>query len=51
MGTYKVENDNTIISQIEEWLILRNRVNNVQYDRHAKIFYDLDIKAVDQKKP
>ena len=47
--TNKVEKDNTIISQIEQWLILSNVVNYVQYDRHLKNYYDLDIKAVNLK--
>ena len=45
----KLEKDGTIISQLEQWLILSNIVNYVQYDRHPKNFYDLDIKAVDLK--
>ena len=38
-----------IISQIEQWSILSNLVNYVQYDRSPTNFYDLDIKAIDQK--
>ena len=34
---------------MEQWSILSNIINYVQYDRHSKYFYDLDIKAVDQK--
>ena len=34
---------------MEQWLILSNIVNYGQYDRHPKNFYDLDIKAIDQK--
>ena len=45
--TNKVEKDNTIISQMEQWSILSNIVNYVQYNRHPKNVYDLDIKAVD----
>ena len=47
--TNKVEKDDALISQMEQWSILSNVVNYVQYDRHPKNFYDLDIKAVDQK--
>ena len=47
--TNKVEKDDIIISQIEQWSVLSNVVNYVQYDRHPKKFYDLDIKAVDSK--
>ena len=45
----KVEKENMIISQMGQQLIPSNIVNYVQYDRHPKHFYDLDIKAVDQK--
>ena len=34
---------------MEQWSILSNIVNYIQYDRHPKNFYDLVIKAVDQK--
>ena len=34
---------------MEQWLILSNVVNYVQYDRNPKNFYDLDVKALDQK--
>ena len=47
--TNKVEKDNTVISQMEEWTILSNVVNYVQCDRHPENFYDLDIKALHQK--
>ena len=46
----KEERDDTIISQMEQWSILSNVVNYVQYNRHPKIFYNLDIRAVDQKR-
>ena len=32
----KAERDNTIISQMEQWSILSNVVNYVQYNRHPK---------------
>ena len=32
----KIEKENTIISQIEQWSIPRNIVNYVQCDRHSK---------------
>ena len=35
--------------QLEQWSILSNVVNYVQYDRHPKNFYNLDFKAIDQK--
>ena len=46
----KAERDNTIMSQMEQWSIMSNVVNYVQYNRHPKDSYDLDIRAVDQKR-
>ena len=37
------------MTQIEQWSILSNVVNYVQYDRNPKNFYVLDINTVDQK--
>ena len=34
---------------MEQWSILRNIVNYVQYDRNPREFYNLDIKVIDQK--
>ena len=34
---------------MEQWSILSNVVNYVQYDRHPKNFYDLDVKTIDHK--
>ena len=34
---------------MQQWSILSNVVHYVQYDRNPKIFYDLDVKAIDQK--
>ena len=34
---------------MEQWLILSNGVNYVQYDRSPKNCYGLDIKTIDQK--
>ena len=34
---------------MEQWLILSNVVNYVQYDRHPINFNDLDVKTIDQK--
>ena len=42
------EKVDTILSQIEQWLILSNVVNYIQYDRHSKNFYNLNIKAVNK---
>ena len=46
----KAERDNAIISQMEQWSILSNVVNYVQYNRHPKSLHNLDIRAVDQKR-
>ena len=35
---------------MEQWSILSNVVNYIQYNGHLKNFYDLDMRAVDQKK-
>ena len=43
------ERDNTILSQMEQWSILSNVVNYIQYDRHPKNYYTLDNRAVEQK--
>ena len=40
----------TISSQMERWSILSNVVNYVQYDRHPKNFYYLNIRAVIKEK-
>ena len=34
---------------MEQWLILSDVVNHVQYDRNPKDFHNLDVKAIDQK--
>ena len=34
---------------MEQWAILSNGVNYVQYDRHPRHFYSLDFKTIDQK--
>ena len=45
----KAERDDTIISQMEQWSMLSNVMNYVQYNRHPKNFYNLVIKAMDSK--
>ena len=47
--TNKVDKENIITSQVEQWSILSNIVNYVQYGRWPRNFYDLDIKTIDQK--
>ena len=44
-----VEKVDTILSQMEQWSILSNIVNYIQYDRHPRNFHNLDIKAVNQR--
>ena len=34
---------------MEQWTIFSNVVNYVQYDRNPREFYNLDVKAIDQK--
>ena len=36
--TNNIDEENIITSQMEQWSILSNIVNYVQYDRHPKIF-------------
>ena len=45
----KAERDNAILLQMEQWSILHNVINYVQYNRHPKNFYNLNIKAIGQK--
>ena len=40
---------NIIISQLEQWTILSNVVNYVQYDRNPRNYYNLEVKALEQK--
>ena len=47
--TNKVERDNTIISQMEQWSILSNKINYVQYSRHQKIIMIEILKLQIQK--
>ena len=44
------DKDNIQASQMEHWPILSKIVNYVQYDRNSKIFHELNVKALDQKK-
>ena len=43
------EKTDTILSQMEQWSILSNVVNYIQYDRHPKNLYNLNIKAVNME--
>ena len=35
---------------MEQWSILSNMVNYIQYNRHPQKFYNLNIRAVNKKK-
>ena len=34
---------------MEQWSILSNAVNYLQYDKNPRNFYDLDINKIDKK--
>ena len=40
----------TVLSQMEQWSILSNVVNYVQYDKHPKNFHQLNITVVNKEK-
>ena len=42
--TNKIEKENIITMQMEQWSILSNVVNYVQYDRHPRNFYGSDYR-------
>ena len=42
------EKVDTILMQMEQWSILSNVVNYIQYDRHPKKFYNLNIRAINK---
>ena len=42
-------NVNINISQMEQWSILNNVMNNVQYNRSPNDYYKLDIRALEPK--
>ena len=44
-----IDKENTITSHMEQWSILSNVVNCIQFDRDPKNSYDLDVKAIYQK--
>ena len=44
-NTEKVD---TVSSQMEQWLILSNVVNYIQYDRYPKNFYNLNINPMNK---
>ena len=40
----------TVLSQMEQWSILSNVVNYIQYDRHPGHFHSLNISTVNKQK-
>ena len=40
----------TVLSQMEQWSILSNVVNYIQYERHPRNFYNLNIRPVNKEK-
>ena len=40
----------TVLPQMEQWSILSNMVNNMQYDKHPKSFHNSNIRAVNKEK-
>ena len=45
-----IDKDNIPTLQMEDWSVLGNAVNYVQYGRNPNIFHELNVKALDQKK-
>ena len=43
------EKTETVLSQMEQWSILSNVVNYIQYDRHPNNFHNLNISAVNKE--
>ena len=44
-----MEKVETILSQMEQWSILNNVVNYVQYDKHPKNFHSLNVSTMNKK--
>ena len=44
----KAEKIELILMQMEQWSILSNTLNYIQYGRHPKNFYSLNISAVNK---
>ena len=42
------ERVDTILSQMEQWSILSNIINYIQYNRHPRNFHNLSIKTVNK---
>ena len=45
-----MEKVETVLYQMEQWLVLSNVVNYVQCDKHPKNFHNLNISAVNKEK-
>ena len=46
----KTEKIEPLLAQMEQWSILSNTLNNIQYDRHPKNYHNLGISAVNKNK-
>ena len=44
------EKVDTVLSQMEQWSILSNVFNYIQYDRYTRNFYNFNIKAVNRER-
>ena len=42
--------EETVLSQMEQWSILSNVINFIQYDKHPKNFHSLSISTVNKEK-
>ena len=40
----------TVLSQMEQWSILSNVINYIQYDKHPKNYHSLNISTVNKKR-
>ena len=46
IDSYQCRENRTIASTMEQWSILSNALNYIQYDKHPKNFHNLGITAV-----
>ena len=40
----------TVLTQMEQWSILSNVINYIQYDKHSKNYHSLNISTVNKEK-
>ena len=40
----------TLLAEMEQWLILHNIINYIQYEKHPKNFHSLSVRAVNKEK-